>query len=85
MLISCFYSSAPPIRRKQTLQPLYPGPFFENEIGVVRIAGYEILMIRLTWTDFAAIASRHQIADRQPQLHMASEVAASIATAAAKR
>jgi hypothetical protein len=42
-------------------------------------------MIRLTWTDFAAIASRYQIADRQPQLRVATELAASIATAATKR
>lgn len=36
----------------------------------------------VAWTDFAAIASRYRIADRQAQFHMASDVATSIAAAA---
>src|SRR5215471_13567659 len=34
----------------------------------------------VTWTDFAWIAKRHGIATREAQFHMASEVAASIAS-----
>ena len=36
----------------------------------------------VTWTDFAWIAKRHGIAAREAQFHMASEVAASIASSA---
>jgi uncharacterized protein (DUF302 family) len=38
----------------------------------------------VAWTDFAAIAQRYHITNRDTQLRMASEVAASIAAAAAK-
>lgn len=38
--------------------------------------------VRVSWTDFGAIAKRYAIADRDAQFRMASEVAASIATAA---
>jgi uncharacterized protein (DUF302 family) len=41
--------------------------------------------VYVAWTDFAYIASRYSIGDRGPQFAMASEVAASIATAAASR
>lgn len=44
----------------------------ENENGSVSVA----------WTDFAFIARRYGIADRDAQLKMASDVAASIASAA---
>jgi uncharacterized protein (DUF302 family) len=36
----------------------------------------------VAYNDFAAIARRHRISDRDPQFKMASEVAASIASAA---
>lgn len=39
----------------------------------------------VAWTDFAFIAKRYRIADRQAQFTMASEVAGSIATAATTR
>jgi len=39
----------------------------------------------VAWTDFGFVAGRYRIADRQAQFKMASEVAASIATAAATR
>lgn len=38
----------------------------------------------LSWTDFHFIADRYQIADRDPQIAMAIEVSASIASAARK-
>jgi len=38
----------------------------------------------IAWTDFGHIARRYRITDREPQFRMASEVAASIAAAAAK-
>lgn len=38
--------------------------------------------VTVSWTDFGAIARRYGIADRDAQFKMASEVAASIATAA---
>ena len=38
----------------------------------------------LSWTDFHFIASRYQLTDRDPQIAMASEVSASIASAARK-
>ncbi len=38
----------------------------------------------IAYTDFAFIAHRHQIEDRGAQLHMAAEVAASIAAAGAR-
>lgn len=38
----------------------------------------------ISWTDFHAIAGRYQIADRDAQIAMAGEVAASIASAARK-
>lgn len=38
--------------------------------------------VSVAWTDFGFIARRYRITDRAPQLKMASEVAASIATAA---
>ena len=41
--------------------------------------------VQIAWTDFAWIAHRHGIATRAGQFKMASEVAASIASAAAKR
>jgi uncharacterized protein (DUF302 family) len=40
--------------------------------------------VRVAWTDFGAIAKRYGIADRDAQFQMASEVAASIATAATR-
>lgn len=43
---------------------------FENADGSVTVA----------WTDFAAIRGRHALRDRDAQLRMASEVAASIAS-----
>ncbi len=39
----------------------------------------------IAYTDFAYIAQRHHIADREPQFAMASQVAASIASAAQSR
>lgn len=39
----------------------------------------------VAWTDFGFIAKRYAITDKGPQLKMASEVAASIATAATTR
>ena len=39
----------------------------------------------VAWTDFAWIAKRHGIATREAQFHMASEVAASIASSVAAR
>jgi uncharacterized protein (DUF302 family) len=39
----------------------------------------------LSWTDFRFVAGRYQLTDRDPELKMASEVAASIASAARKR
>ena len=39
----------------------------------------------VAWTDFGFIAKRYAITDKAPQLKMASEVAASIATAATTR
>jgi uncharacterized protein (DUF302 family) len=39
----------------------------------------------VAWTDFAWIAKRHGIATREAQFHMASEVAASIASSVANR
>jgi uncharacterized protein (DUF302 family) len=39
----------------------------------------------VAWTDFSWIAKRHGIATRDAQFHMASEVAASIASSAAAR
>jgi uncharacterized protein (DUF302 family) len=41
--------------------------------------------VYVAWTDFGFIAERYAIDDRAPQLAMASEVAASIATAATRR
>jgi uncharacterized protein (DUF302 family) len=41
--------------------------------------------VYVAWTDFAFIAERYAIDDRGPQFAMASEVAASIATAATSR
>ncbi len=41
--------------------------------------------VYVAWTDFGFIAERYSIADRGPQFAMASEVAASIATAATSR
>jgi len=41
--------------------------------------------VRVAWTDFAWIAKRHGIATREAQFHMASEVAASIASSVAAR
>lgn len=38
--------------------------------------------VYVAWTDFAYIAQRYSITDKAPQLAMASQVAASIATAA---
>jgi uncharacterized protein (DUF302 family) len=38
----------------------------------------------LSWTDFRFVASRYQLTDRDPQIAMASEVSASIASAARK-
>jgi uncharacterized protein (DUF302 family) len=40
--------------------------------------------VSVAWTDFGAIAKRYGIADRDAQFKMASEVAASIATAATR-
>ena len=40
--------------------------------------------VRVSWTDFRFIATRYGLKDRDPQLTMASEVAASIASAARK-
>ena len=40
--------------------------------------------VRVAWTDFGAIAKRYGIADRDAQFAMASEVAASIASAATR-
>lgn len=39
----------------------------------------------ISWTDFHFVASRYQLTDRDAQIKMASEVAASIASAARKR
>lgn len=39
----------------------------------------------LTWTDFNFVADRYQLKDRDAQIKMASEVAASIASAARKQ
>lgn len=41
--------------------------------------------VLVAWTDFAWIAKRHGIATREAQFHMASEVAASIASSVAAR
>jgi uncharacterized protein (DUF302 family) len=38
----------------------------------------------LSWTDFRFVAARYQLTDRDPQIAMASEVSASIASAARK-
>lgn len=38
--------------------------------------------VTVSWTDFSAVAKRYSIVDRDAQFRMASEVAASIATAA---
>lgn len=38
----------------------------------------------VSWTDFRFVASRYQLADRAPQIAMASEVAASIASSTRK-
>lgn len=40
--------------------------------------------VHIAWTDFDYIGRRHGIADRAPQLKMANEVAASVASAAVK-
>ncbi|MBL0767622.1 DUF302 domain-containing protein [Sphingopyxis sp. DHUNG17] len=40
--------------------------------------------VKVAWTDFGAIARRYDITDRAAQFAMASEVAASIATAATR-
>jgi len=40
--------------------------------------------VSIAWTDFAYIANRYSITDRQAQFKMASEVAASIAASATK-
>jgi uncharacterized protein (DUF302 family) len=39
----------------------------------------------LSWTDFRFVANRYQLSDRDAQIKMASEVAASIASAARKQ
>jgi uncharacterized protein (DUF302 family) len=39
----------------------------------------------ISWTDFRFIADRYQLTDRDPQIVMASEVSASIASAARKQ
>jgi len=39
----------------------------------------------VSWTDFNFVAGRYQLRDRDPQIKMASEVAASIASAARKQ
>ena len=39
----------------------------------------------LSWSDFRFVASRYQLTDRDPQIKMATEVAASIASAARKQ
>jgi hypothetical protein len=36
----------------------------------------------ISWTDFRFVANRYQLKDRDPQIAMAGEVAASIASAA---
>ena len=41
-------------------------------------------MVWLSWTDFHFVASRYQLSDRDAQIKMASEVAASIASASRK-
>jgi len=41
-------------------------------------------VVWVAWTDFNFIADRYRISDRSAQLKMASEVAASIASAATK-
>jgi hypothetical protein len=38
----------------------------------------------VSWTDFRFVASRYQLADRDAQIAMASEVAASIASSTRK-
>ena len=39
----------------------------------------------VSWTDFRFVANRYQLSDRSPQIAMAGEVAASIASAARKQ
>jgi uncharacterized protein (DUF302 family) len=39
----------------------------------------------ISWTDFRFVANRYQLRDRDPQIKMASEVAASIASASRKQ
>jgi uncharacterized protein (DUF302 family) len=39
----------------------------------------------ISWTDFRFVANRYQLTDRDAQIAMASEVAASIASAARKQ
>jgi uncharacterized protein (DUF302 family) len=39
----------------------------------------------VSWTDFRFVANRYQLSDRNPQIAMAGEVAASIASAARKQ
>jgi hypothetical protein len=39
----------------------------------------------ISWTDFSFISARYQLKDRDPQIAMAGEVAASIASAARKQ
>ena len=39
----------------------------------------------VSWTDFQFVANRYQLSDRDAQIAMASDVAASIASAARKR
>ena len=39
----------------------------------------------LSWTDFKFVAGRYQLTDRDPQIKMATEVAASIASSARKQ
>ena len=42
-------------------------------------------VVWIAWTDFAWIAKRHGVSTREAQFHMASEVAASIASSVAAR
>ena len=41
-------------------------------------------VVRVSWTDFRFIATRYGLTDREPQIAMASEVAASIASSTRK-
>ena len=67
------------------VQFLQSNPYAGLDWPVRMLVVQEADGVYVAWTDFGYIAERYSIADKAPQFKMASEVAASIATAATSR